>query len=232
MHFYFGGNVHPESKFVHNSIQHSKQRCIVVHATHNFLVKQNVACRAYGHCYMTEDGIEKGNRFIENIGSAVHSAIKLINNTMTNDRATVFWTVSPTNDFERNVAAGGSGAGFLFESFDNVRGASTRFQLPGSSTLVPRRQPFGTFRWNVAHTIFDAFMTYPRGMFAPNEQPAQLQDLFAWSVFRGWVSKTGDNQHLTNATFIDSYWRGIEMRNPSGYRIKDVTIVSPVKNTE
>lgn len=40
----------------------------MVHASHNILVEENVAFDTSGHCFMTEEGGERNNKFIRNLG--------------------------------------------------------------------------------------------------------------------------------------------------------------------
>ena len=44
------------------------QRCMVVHATSNLLIEENVAYETRGHCYITEEGSEFNNTFLRNLG--------------------------------------------------------------------------------------------------------------------------------------------------------------------
>lgn len=44
------------------------QRCIVVHATHNLTISENIAFNTSGHCFMVEEGGEQDNKFIKNLG--------------------------------------------------------------------------------------------------------------------------------------------------------------------
>ena len=39
----------------------------VIHNTNNVLVEDNVAFDTHGHCYITEDGSEEGNSFLNNL---------------------------------------------------------------------------------------------------------------------------------------------------------------------
>lgn len=61
-----------------NAIHSSKQRCIVVHATHNVTVDSNVAYNTAGHCFMIEEGGEQDNSFLYNLGFLTRSVDRLI----------------------------------------------------------------------------------------------------------------------------------------------------------
>lgn len=55
----FFGNVSNDTLVEGNVIHHSKQRAIIIHATHNARVSDTVAFCMAGHVYMVEDRIEK-----------------------------------------------------------------------------------------------------------------------------------------------------------------------------
>ena len=40
----------------------------MVHATHHLTLEANVAYETYGHCFMLEEGSERGNIFRRNLG--------------------------------------------------------------------------------------------------------------------------------------------------------------------
>lgn len=63
-----------------NAIHSSKQRCVVVHATHNATIESNVAYNTSGHCFMVEEGGEMGNKFIKNLGFLTRRVDRLITN--------------------------------------------------------------------------------------------------------------------------------------------------------
>lgn len=63
-----------------NAIHSSKQRCIVVHATHNVTVDSNVAYNTSGHCFVIEEGGEQDNTFVNNLGFLTRQADRLIAN--------------------------------------------------------------------------------------------------------------------------------------------------------
>jgi hypothetical protein len=67
IHVHFCGDL-TGSIVAKNTIRQSNQRCIVVHGTDKLLVQENVAFDTKGHCFMLEDGIETGNKFIRNLG--------------------------------------------------------------------------------------------------------------------------------------------------------------------
>lgn len=115
LRFHFGADA--SSSYVgYNSIHHFKQRCLVVHATHDLQVEYNLAFKTRGHCFMTEDGIETGNQFHNNVGMAILNSIKNIvigpQDVMIDSSPAVFWMTNPTNDLVDNIAAGSQGSWF------------------------------------------------------------------------------------------------------------------------
>lgn len=141
-----------------NLIRSSNQRCIVVHRSHNLIVDGNVAYDTFGHCFMTEDGNEKGNVFNGNLGALTRDvpASGIIPDNGTNgeesdDEAATFWITNPTNTFTNNVAAGSQSNGFWFELPDRVRGPNPeQFE-----DMRPKEDPLTLFSNNVAHSNRD-----------------------------------------------------------------------------
>lgn len=77
----------------------SNQRCYVMHGTNGVLIEDNVAFDAFGHCYMTEDGVEHSNRFIGNLGSYIQDATRLLTQRKeTDDDASIFWMPNMENE--------------------------------------------------------------------------------------------------------------------------------------
>lgn len=83
----------------------------MIHATDNVLVEKNVAYDTGGHCFMLEDGMETGNRFVRNLGVRTRGPGRLIPNMGTNgaetdNEPTTFWIPALGNTWVENVAAG------------------------------------------------------------------------------------------------------------------------------
>lgn len=146
-----------------NTIRQSNQRCIVVHNTHNLVVEENVAFDTKGHCYIVEDGMESGNKFLRNLGAKTGAPDVLIpdmghNGVETDDAPATFWITNPTNVWVGNVAAGSQGSGFWFELM--LRGTHADL-FPD---LDPKSASIIKFENNVAHSNNDkGFRTYPTG---------------------------------------------------------------------
>ena len=132
-----------------NTIRQSNQRCLSVHGTNNLEVFQNVAYDIYGHCFFTEDGIETGNRFIQNLGAQIKIPERLIVIDAvqeSDNEPSVFWITNPANDFISNVAAGSQSVGFWIHPF--LRGERAHL-FPGYD---PAYEALGIFDQNVAHS--------------------------------------------------------------------------------
>ena len=72
-----------------------------MHGTNGVLIEDNVAFDTFGHCYMTEDGVEHSNRFIRNLGAHIKDATKLVSAASkrkeTDNDASVFWMTNMEN---------------------------------------------------------------------------------------------------------------------------------------
>lgn len=80
IHLHVCGDTRGQMVVRKNAIHSSKQRCIVVHATHNASIESNVAYNTAGHCFMVEEGGEQGNKFIGNLGFLTRRVDRLITN--------------------------------------------------------------------------------------------------------------------------------------------------------
>ena len=132
-----------------NTIRQSNQRCLSIHGTNNVEIFQNVAYDVFGHCFFTEDGIETGNRFIENLGAQIKipQTLLVVDGVPESDsEPAVFWITNPNNHFINNVAAGSQSVGFWIHPF--IRGERAHL-FPGYN---PAFEPLGVFDLNVAHS--------------------------------------------------------------------------------
>ncbi len=110
-HFHMGGRME-DSYIVDNSIHHSFQRAVTVHATHYALVKNNVAYNVRGHTFFVEDGNEHGNVFEGNLAAMTLCSEGPLDG---DSKPAGFWTSSPANIWRHNVAAGSCSSGWWFE---------------------------------------------------------------------------------------------------------------------
>ncbi len=54
----------------------------MVHASHNITVEGNVAFNTSGHCFLTEEGGERDNKFIGNLGMLTRPGMWLVANCL------------------------------------------------------------------------------------------------------------------------------------------------------
>lgn len=212
-----------------NVIHHSKQRAVVVHATHHARVSDTVAFRVAGHAFMVEDGIEKRTAFVHNLGMSIRPAIKRIADSgpdiQSDDTPAAFWMATPDVDLIGNVAAGSLSFGYWFESFDFPRGASRNAKLPGYDTVRIPFVPFGTVRENEAFATSVGFASYPEPNFAPDGNTARFDGLFCWSVDFGWQINEGRNQVVRNAVFVDVFEQGVHSNRVENWGMENSVIV-------
>lgn len=235
LHAHFLGNAKKmKSRLKGNVIHHSKQRCIVIHATDGMLVNNNIAFRADGHCFITEDGLEKNNRFVKNVVIAVKRARKVISvpgfPSQTDFMPAGFWMASPTNHMIKNVV-GGAHRGFWFESNSLLGGQSKQAQIPGWNTVDLHKLPMGKFKNNMAHSCHTALLTYPDGLHNENKK-AVMDNFYAFTVDRGWTVDIGSNQLLKNSIFVDVFQEGISTHNFNGLTISNTVFSGHVSNDE
>ncbi|CAI5520036.1 unnamed protein product [Closterium sp. Naga37s-1] len=111
IHFHLCGNQAGKSVVRKNVIHDSKQRCVVVHATFNLTVEENVAFNTRGDCFMVEEGGEQGNSFIRNVGIWTRAVEVKISSEETDDEPSTFWITNANNNYIGNVAAGSEDTG-------------------------------------------------------------------------------------------------------------------------
>jgi len=190
IHYHLGQN-NPGSIIAKNTIRDSHQRCLVIHNTHNVTISWNVAYDTFGHCFMTEDGIEQDNLFEFNLGANTHEmpdegVLSIAESDMF---AATYWISSPTNMFLNNVAAGGEDTGFWYEMLEMVRGKSTYWDR--NFTRNPTQALYGFNIGTVVHSNKgDGFKVYPNGYFPKKEA--------AFKDFRAYLNK-GDGVLLHNS---------------------------------
>ncbi len=172
--------------FKNSSITNSNNRAVVVHTTNNVLVEGIVAHDIHGHCFFTEDGVETGNKFINNIAFGVHRVHKKANKGeafIVDDtdkffdggdrfRATAaFWIANGDNDLIGNVVAGSQGSGYWYAQPEKPRGAARN--IPEFADYKPREVALSLFKNNSVHSSRTGFVTKIRqtnGEFGQNEK--------------------------------------------------------------
>ena len=78
---------------------------MTLHGSHDVDVLDNVAYDHYGHCFFLEDGGEKGNVFIGNLGIGTRKGLL----TPSDNEPSTFWITSPKTTLIDNVAGGSDG---------------------------------------------------------------------------------------------------------------------------
>lgn len=68
LHFHMTGDVANRPLVASNSIHHSYNKCVALHATSNLTVSDTVCARAIGHLFYQELGNEKNIAFLRNLG--------------------------------------------------------------------------------------------------------------------------------------------------------------------
>ena len=127
----------------HCSIHHSFNRAITAHGVEDMLFEGVVVFDIQGHAFFIEDGIEFGNRYINNLGILIRGSSSLLN---TDSIPAVFWITNPNNTFEDNSAVASRAYGFWYDLDPHPSGPSE------TSTVCPNKNPFGGFKNNIAHS--------------------------------------------------------------------------------
>jgi len=94
----------------------------VIHGTNKAMIRRNVLFDLRAHAVLTEDGIETGNRFFNNIAARTNRAIRplpfekgFLGQESDSRFPSLFWFSNPENEVVGNVATGSADAGFWFE---------------------------------------------------------------------------------------------------------------------
>jgi cell migration-inducing and hyaluronan-binding protein len=173
-----------QGQYVRNAAIHDTfNRCVTVHGTNNLQVENNVTYNTVGHCFFIEDGIETGNRYVENVAiqTKCHPTLPCEPSNLTDasrgsrgqqsehvllpsdNTVASYWITNPGNHFIGNVAAGSDAVGFWLAFIEHPNGQFEGTEI--AANTWPRRSPLGEFRGNTAHSNFDSLM-YDRG---PNQ---------------------------------------------------------------
>src|SRR5690606_31467965 len=167
-------------QYIKNAAIHDTyNRCVTVHGTHNLRVENNVTYNNVGHCFFVEDGIESNNWFVKNLAiqTKCHTSKPCVPTNLaasgeprmgtngqqspdvllpSDNTVSSFWITNPSNHYIDNVAAGSDANGFWLSLPEHPNGQFEGTEI--SQATWPRRTPFGTFKGNVAHSNYDAFM--------------------------------------------------------------------------
>ncbi|CAI5975989.1 unnamed protein product [Closterium sp. NIES-65] len=222
-----------------NAIVHSKQRCMVIHATSNMNIEDNITYETKGHCYLVEEGSEMGNVFRRNLGMSVRKVEKEIPPDTsdqygfhTDKQPSVFWMATPYNSFYGNVAAGSENSGFWLEANPTMRGISRL--LPAIGNKRPDRFNWGEYVGNVAHSSLFGFRTYPHGSQSrfPNYTGVitYLKDALLYRNKAGILFVNTDRIVVENGAFVENAY-GMDISRNGGVTVKGCRFVGTLPST-
>ncbi len=203
-------------KFVGNTSQSGKTWGVTVHGTSYGLVADNVVYNMDGGGYVTEDGTEIGNEFLNNISIKVSGTLRDGELGGDNPAETAdfgiarggsgFWFRRTGNDIIGNVAADSMYAGMVITSYylfdelalPNFRGANPHIASQGTPTL---NNPGGTIEDNEFYgkSRFGIWMAYLTGDNLNEFQPeVVIKDTTLWNAA---LSSFVTMYHTANVTF-------------------------------
>src|SRR5512134_1955992 len=176
-----------KGQYIRNAAIHDTfNRCVTVHGTNNLRVENNVTYNTVGHCFFVEDGIERGNEFVRNLGiqTKCHPTLPCVPTVLaaagesadfdnrqavrangqaskdvllpSDNTVATFWITNPDNVYRDNVAAGSDSNGFWMSLPEHPNGKFEGTEI--SLKTWPRRTPVREFTGNVAHSNYDGFM--------------------------------------------------------------------------
>jgi len=201
IHFHSCGNIDSGTILKYNSIHHSKQRCVVVHATNGLTIEGNAAFWAADHCYMTEDGYEHSNTFKGNIA--------------TNVELSAFWMANPSNELLDNIASNAASGFDISETrHDRRNNFSFKHEIPcqkggwGNSQgcTWSRFLPMAKFYGNIAHNVDRGINMYPPRYPSGGvklDDVDVLENFLAWNVGTAFDS-FGSNTRLVGFKVLNS----------------------------
>ena len=158
-----------------SSITNSNNRGVTVHTTSNLLLEDNVLHDIHGHGFFMEEGVETGNKFLQNITLGIHTVGGEVGSTDpfivdTHDTAqqidnrflqsAAHWITNPDNTWIGNVSAGAEGTGFWFILPDSPIGVAAG--LPEFNGVSARTTNLLQFDHNSSHSS-PVGLTFDRG---------------------------------------------------------------------
>lgn len=178
IHFHMSGDM--QGSIVEKCSFHDTfQRCLTVHGTNYLNIQDNVAYNSTGHCYFIEDGTERYNKFIHNLGVvakqpccpdydgkyAVGGSQWTADTRLlaTDSEPSIFWITHPHNDFINNSAVGGQ-FGYWYSLPAAPIGVSYQDPLTNKQLIFPRVTQAGTFYGNKAHSCNEDGLFIDRGI--------------------------------------------------------------------
>uniref|UniRef100_A0A0G4ICS1 PA14 domain-containing protein n=1 Tax=Chromera velia CCMP2878 TaxID=1169474 RepID=A0A0G4ICS1_9ALVE len=137
-----------------NSIHHSFQRAVTIHAVDYARIQDNVAYHVAGHSIFVEDAIETNNVIEGNLVVFTIRNPVLLSGDM---KPASFWTPTPTNIWRHNVAAGSVSWGYWFELVGSPTGPSRGKR----ANFCPSSESLQEFHNNTAHANSIGLRIYP-----------------------------------------------------------------------
>ncbi|CAI7901316.1 unnamed protein product, partial [Closterium sp. NIES-53] len=230
LHFHACGQQGQNHIVRKNAIVFTKQRCMVIHATGNMTIEENISYETKGHCYLLEEGSEMRNLFRRNLGINARKVDLVIPpassnrlDLQTDRQPTTFWLATPFSSFIDNVAAGSEDSGFWLEANVYMRGLSRLLPKIGSS--IPFYYNWGTWDGNHAHSnALFGFRTYPHG--SRPRYPSAIQNprvsLKNFLIYRnkaGIFFFNSERLIVENGVFLDN-GIGIDLSRNAGVQAK------------
>ncbi|HYP24401.1 MAG TPA: G8 domain-containing protein [Actinomycetota bacterium] len=238
VHFHMDGDA-DGSYLKRSTIHDSFNRCVVVHGTHDLVVRDNVCFDHAGHGFFLEDGIETGNLIAGNLGFGTR---KVEDGLLPSDeRPATFWITNPDNVLRGNVAGGSDGFGFWYALPRHPTGLSE------DEGVWPRRTPLGEFSRNVAHSNAQSGLNVDDGPRPdgrtestsyepvadpsdPDSEPvvARFEHLVAYMNRSRGVWLRGEHHVVTGATLADNR-AGATFASSESY-LEDSVVVAETHN--
>jgi cell migration-inducing and hyaluronan-binding protein len=219
IHWHLSGDANG-SYAKNNSIDHTFNRCITIHATNKVLIQSNVTFDTIGHCYFLEDGIETNNVFENNLSMLTRKPADGMALLPSDTQPATFWITNPNNIWRGNVAAGSQGLGFWFAMPEHPTGLSS--SATNNQLVWPRYTPLGEFSSNVAHSNDDTGLLVDNGVnydgttsdsvYLPRQNPATDSPpvVAKFTNFTSYKERSlgawlrGSNFQLEGATLADN----------------------------
>ncbi|CAI5484158.1 unnamed protein product [Closterium sp. Yama58-4] len=229
LHFHVCGQQGQNHVVRKNAIVFTKQRCMVIHATGNMTIEENVSYETKGHCYLLEEGSEMRNVFRRNLGINARKVTQVIPpatssrlDFQTDKQPTIFWLATPFSSFIDNVAAGSEDSGFWLEANPYMRGLSRL--LPQIGSTVPFYYNWGTWDGNHAHSNLFGFRTYPHGSRPRYPSTTQnprvsLKNFLIYRNKAGIFFFNSERLIVENGVFLDN-GIGIDLSRNAGVQAK------------
>ncbi len=152
IHFHMLGGAGQGSYVRNASIHHTWNRCLTIHGTDFVRATGNACVDHIGHGYFLEDGAERGNVLVGNLGFGTQRP-RRGKAILDSDRVpATFWITNPDNVVRGNVAAGGEGHGIWIALPDHPTGLFARLKPGQARAMWPRRMRLRSFVGNVAHS--------------------------------------------------------------------------------